>query len=154
MAENGKATLLNRKARFEYEILETMEAGLVLLGTEVKAIREGRANFSDAYARPEKGEVWLYNANISQYSAGGPYSMHEPLRRRKLLLHKDQILKLTKAVSEKGMTVVPLKLYFNKKHRAKVELGIARGKKLWDKRRTIMDRDREREAQEAMKRRR
>ena len=142
---------VNRKARFEYEILDKFEAGLVLLGTEIKAMREGRANLGDAYARPEGGELWLVNAQIAQYSAAAPQDHHDPLRPRKLLLHKDQIARLSKQVSERGLTVVPLRLYI-KGHLAKVELGVARGRKLYDKRRAIVDREREREAMQAVRR--
>ncbi|MBM3948399.1 MAG: SsrA-binding protein SmpB [SAR202 cluster bacterium] len=149
MSEDKKVTV-NRKARFDYEILESFEAGIVLTGTEIKAIREGKVNLSDAYARPENGELWLHNAHIAQYSAGTRYN-HEPTRSRKLLMHRDQIRELSRQVSERGMTLVPLKLYL-KQHRAKVELGLARGRKHRDKRRAITDRDREREAQEAIKR--
>ncbi len=148
---DGRALVVNRKARFNYEILDTIEAGLVLVGTEIKAIREGRASFSDSYASPEGGELWLMNAHIAQYSAGG-IDQHDPTRRRKLLLHKDQILWLSRQVAEKGLTIVPLKLYL-RRHRAKVELGVARGRRQHDKRRAIIEREREREAQEAIKRR-
>ena len=145
-----KTVTVNRKARFDYEILESFEAGIVLTGTEIKAIREGKVNLSDAYARPENGELWLHNAHIAQYSAGARYN-HEPTRSRKLLMHRDQIRELSRQVSERGMTLVPLKLYL-KQHRAKVELGLARGRKHYDKRRAITERDRQREAQEAVKR--
>lgn len=141
---------VNRKARFNYEIVETFEAGIALLGTEIKAIREGRANIGESYARPEAGEMWLLNAHISEYSAGG-ISNHEPTRKRKLLLHKKQISYLTTQVSEKGLTLVPLKLYL-KGHNAKVQIGVAKGRKRYDKRKAIIDREREREAGEAIKR--
>lgn len=141
---------LNRKARYEYEVLDSIEAGLVLVGTEIKAIREGRANFSDAYARPNNGEIWLMNAHISQYSASGP-NAHDPKRPRKLLLHKEQIRRLTRQVDERGLTLVPLKLYL-KRQRAKVELGVARGRKRHNKRRAIIDREREKEARAALRR--
>ena len=141
---------VNRKARFNYEILETIEAGLALVGTEIKAIREGRANLSDAYAKPEGGELWLVNAHIGQYSAGG-IDNHDPTRPRKLLLHKDQIRRLSRQVEERGLTVVPLKLYL-KRHRAKVELGLAKGRRHYDKRKVIIDRERQREAQAAIRR--
>jgi SsrA-binding protein len=141
---------VNRKARFNYEIVETFEAGLALLGTEIKAIREGRATIGESYARPEGGEMWLLNAHISEYSAGG-ISNHEPTRKRKLLLHKQQISYLAAQVSEKGLTLVPLKLYL-KGHNVKVQIGVARGRKRYDKRRAIIDKEREREAGEAIKR--
>ena len=148
---NGSTLAVNRKARFEYEVLDTIEAGLVLVGTEIKAMREGRASLSDSFARPEGGELWLMNAHIGQYSAGG-VSNHEPKRPRKLLLHRDQASRLSKQVSEKGLTLVPLKLYL-KRHRAKVELGLVRGRKQHDKRRVIIETERERDAQAAVRRR-
>ena len=147
---NGRTLTVNRKARFQYEILESVEAGLVLAGTEIKAIRQGGANIGEAFARPEDGELWLLNAHIAPYAASGPYS-HEPTRPRKLLLHKDQITWLTREVAEKGRTIVPLRLYL-KRHRAKVELGLARGRQRHDKRRAIIERDRLREAQDAIRR--
>lgn len=148
---NGNRPIaVNRKARYEYDILDRLEAGLVLVGTEIKAIREGRANFSDAYARPENGEIWLRNVHISQYSASGQNS-HDPKRPRKLLLHKDQITRLTRQVDERGLTLVPLRLYL-KRQKAKVELGVARGRKRYDKRRAIIDRERDREARMAVRR--
>ena len=139
---------VNRKARFDYEILDTVEAGLVLKGTEIKAIREGRVNLSDAYAKPDGGELWLVNAHIAQYSSGN-VANHDPTRPRKLLLHKDEVLGLSRQVAERGLTIVPLKLYL-KRHMAKVELGVARGRRQYDKRRAIIDRYREREAREAV----
>ena len=148
---SGRRTLsVNRKASYEYAILERLEVGLVLLGTEIKALREGRANLSDAYAKPDQGELWLHNLHIGPYSAGGP-SGHDPKRPRKLLLHKRQIAILSSQVNEKGLTLVPLRLYM-KGHLAKVELALAKGRKRYDKRRAIIDREREREAQEALKR--
>ncbi|MGH2542860.1 MAG: SsrA-binding protein SmpB [Ardenticatenaceae bacterium] len=150
MSEDRTITV-NRKARFEYDIADSLEAGLVLTGSEIKAIREGRVNLSDAYARPHNGEMWLHNAHIAQYSASGPHNNHEPKRPRKLLLRKEQISELTRHVSEKGRTIVPLKLYITR-HVAKVELGLATGRKKYDKRRAIMDREREREAQQAIRR--
>ena len=148
--KSSRTFSVNRKARFNYEILEAIEAGVVLLGTEIKAIREGRANIGESYARPENGELWLLNAHIAEYSAGG-MSTHEPTRQRKLLLHKKQIEHLTSQVAEKGLTIVPLKLYL-KGHRAKVQLGIAKGRGRYDKRRAIIDREREREARRALRR--
>ena len=148
---SGRTLALNRKARFEYDILETIEAGIALLGTEIKAIREGRANIGDAYASPADGELWLMNAHIAQYSAGG-VNHHDPERPRKLLLHKDEISKLSSQVAEKRLTIVPLRLYL-RRHRAKVELGLARGRRQYDKRRVIIEKEREREAQEAIRRR-
>jgi len=142
----------NRKARHDYHILETFEAGVALLGTEVKAIREGRVNLRDSYARVEDGEVFLYNVNISPYSHRG-YAEHEPLRRRKLLLHREEIRKLIGKTVERGMTLVPVRLYF-KSGRVKVAVGLARGKKDYDKRETIKRRETERETRAAVKSRR
>lgn len=147
---NNKNIVTNRRARYNYDVMDTVEAGLVLTGTEIKAIREGRVNLSDSYAKPEDGELWLVNAHIAQYSAGSGNN-HDPTRPRKLLLHKDQIVRLSRQVTERGLTLVPMRLYI-KHHRAKVELGIARGRKLYDKRRAIVEREREREAQQAMRR--
>jgi SsrA-binding protein len=139
----------NRKAFHDYHILDTLEAGVALLGTEVKAIREGRVNLRDSFARVEDGEVFLYNVNISPYSHRG-YVDHEPLRRRKLLLHKDEIRKLIGKTVERGMTLVPLRLYF-KNGRVKVALSLAKGKKDYDKRETIKRRETERETRAAVK---
>ena len=146
---NGNRTIVtNRRARYNFDIMETVEAGLVLKGTEMKAIREGRVNLSDSYAKPENGELWLVNAHIAQYSAGSRNN-HEPTRPRKLLLHKKQMVALSRQVSERGLTLVPLRLYI-RRHVAKVELGVAKGRKLYDKRRAIVERYREQEAQEAI----
>ena len=134
----------NRKARFNYEIGETFEAGIALTGTEVKSLRQGKGTIAESYADSSGGEIWLVNANISEYLQGGRFN-HAPKRALKLLLHKRQINKLTGAVEREGMTLVPLKLYFNEKGRAKVELALARGKKLHDKRETEKRRSWERE---------
>jgi len=139
----------NRKAFHDFHLLESFEAGLVLLGTEVKAIREGRVNLRDSFARVEDGEVFLYNVNISPYSHRG-YVDHEPLRRRKLLLHRDEIRKLIGKTVEKGMTLVPTRLYF-KKGRVKVSVSLAKGKKEFDKRETIKRRETDRETRAAIK---
>ena len=141
---------VNRRARFDYEILDTFEAGIVLLGTEIKAIREGRGNISGSFARQENGEMWLFNAHIAQYSAAGIHT-HDPARPRKLLLHKQQLTRLARQVDERGFTIVPLRLYI-KRHRAKLEIGVARGRRRHDKRRAIIDREREREARAALRR--
>jgi SsrA-binding protein len=140
----------NRKAFHDFHLMETFEAGLVLLGTEVKAIREGRVNLRDSFARVEDGEVFLYN--ISSYSHRG-YADHEPLRRRKLLLHRDEIRKLIGKTVEKGMTLVPVRLYF-KNGRVKVAVSLAKGKKDYDKRETIKRREADRETRAAIKSRR
>jgi SsrA-binding protein len=142
----------NRKAFHDYHLLETFEAGMVLLGTEVKAIREGRVNLRDSFARVEDGEVYLYNVNISPYSHRG-YADHEPLRRRKLLLHRHEILKLIGQTIEKGMTLVPVRMYF-KNGRVKVAVSLAKGKKEYDKRETIKRRETDRETRAAIKERR
>jgi SsrA-binding protein len=139
----------NRKAFHDYHLLETFEAGVVLLGTEVKAIREGRINLRDSFARVEEGEVFLYNVNISSYSHRG-YADHEPLRRRKLLLHRREIRKLIGRTVEKGLTLVPVRMYF-KDGRVKVAISIAKGKKDYDKRETIKRRDTDRETRAAVK---
>ena len=130
----------NRRARHEYFIGDVLEAGIVLTGTEVKALREGKANIAESYASPEDGAIWLVNANIPEYSAGNREN-HEPKRKRKLLLHKREIARLAQAVERKGFTLTPLRLYFNEKGRAKLELGIGEGKKLHDKRETSAERD-------------
>jgi SsrA-binding protein len=135
---------VNRKARHDYLITDTFEAGIVLTGTEIKSIRAGKANLSDAYARVEKGEAWLVGAHIAPYEAGNRHN-HEPRRDRKLLLHRSEIDELMGRASAKGLTVVPLRLYSTNKGRAKIELGLARGKQLHDRRRTIAERDARRE---------
>ena len=141
----------NRKARHDYHILETWEAGVVLLGTEVKAIREGRVNLRDSYARADRGEVWLLNVHISPYSPTG-YAHHEEKRQRKLLLHQHEIRKIVGRVAEKGLTLVPLEMYF-KKGRVKVLVGLAKGKQAHDKRETIRRREVDRETRAAVKER-
>jgi SsrA-binding protein len=142
----------NRKAFHDYHILETFEAGMVLLGTEVKSIREGNVNLRDSYARVEGSEIWIYNVHITPYSHRG-YSDHEPTRRRKLLLHRSEIRKLIGKTVERGMTLVPTRMYFKNGH-VKVAIGLAKGKKAHDKRETIKRRDAERETRAAVKERR
>jgi SsrA-binding protein len=142
----------NRKAFHDFHILETLEAGVALVGTEVKAIREGRVNLRDSFARVEDGEVFLYNVHISPYSHRG-YADHEPTRRRKLLLKKHEIRKLIGKTVERGMTLVPVRVYF-KNNRVKVALSLAKGKQAHDKREAIRARESEREARAAMKARR
>ena len=139
----------NRKARHDYHILDTWEAGVALLGTEVKAIREGRVNLRDSFARVDRGEVWLENVHISPYSHRGSAD-HAERRPRKLLLHRHEILKLVGKVKEKGMTIVPLELYF-KKGRVKALIGLAKGKQEHDKRETIRRREVDRETRAAVK---
>ncbi len=133
--DGSRLVCQNKKAFFDYEIVETVEAGMVLVGTEVKSLREGRANLKDSYARIKNGEIFLYDFHISTYGAGS-YNNHEPERVRKLLLHKQEINRLTGKTQEKGFALIPLKVYF-KGGRAKVELGLARGKKLYDKRESL-----------------
>jgi len=129
----------NRRARYNYEIIDTVEAGIMLEGTEVKALREGRAQIKDSYASPEDGAIYLINAYIPEYSAANRFN-HEARRRRKLLLHKREIERLAAAVQTKGLTLVPLKLYFNEKGRVKVEIALGKGKKIHDKRQAERDR--------------
>jgi SsrA-binding protein len=147
--ENNVA--VNRRARFDYHIDEAVEAGIVLTGSEVKALRAGKANLKDSYGRIEGDEVWLWNAHISPYSPASQFG-HEPTRTRKLLLHRQQIERLAGKVKERGFTLIPLRLYF-KNGRAKIELGLARGKKQYDKRSTIREREVKREMDRAMRRR-
>ena len=142
----------NRKAFHDYHIVETFEAGVVLVGTEVKAIREGSANLRDSFARLEDGEVWVYNIHINPYSHQG-YSSHEPTRRRKLLLHRQEIRKLIGKTVEKGMTLVPTHMYFKNGH-VKLALALAKGKQAHDKRETIRRREVDRETRAAVKERR
>jgi SsrA-binding protein len=140
---------VNRQARHNYFIDETYEAGLVLVGSEVKSLRDGKANLTDSYARVQKGEVFLVNTHISPYSGANQFN-HEPKRTRKLLLHAREIERLTGKTKERGLTLIPLKLYF-KNGRAKVELGLARGKKLYDKRETLRRKVAQREVERSMK---
>jgi len=140
---------VNRRARHDYAIEDTLEAGLVLTGTEIKSIRAGRANLAEAYARVERGEVWLIGAHIAPYEQGNRNN-HEPTRTRKLLLHRDQIAELVGKTQAKGFTLVPLRLYI-RDGLAKLEVGIARGKKAHDKRRTIAERDMRRELERETK---
>jgi SsrA-binding protein len=145
MAESSATKLIvsNRKARHEYHILETVEAGIVLQGTEVKSLRDGRANLQDAFASFNRGELWLHNLHISPYEAGNRFN-HDPLRPRKLLLHRRELRKLVGQIEQKGLTLVPLDLHF-RSGVAKVSLALVRGKKLHDKRDDIRKRDAERE---------
>jgi SsrA-binding protein len=151
MPESGRKLICqNRKARHDYHILDTIEAGIALTGTEVKSLREGKANLKDAYARIDNDEAFLFNLHISPYEQGGRYN-HEPTRTRKLLLHKQEITKLFGRVQMKGLTLIPLSLYFSK-GRVKVELGVARGKKAFDKRDDMAERDAKREMERAVRR--
>jgi SsrA-binding protein len=146
-----KTIATNRKAYHNYHILDSLEAGIVLTGTEIKSIRAGRVSLSDAYVRPEGGELWLLNTHIARYEAGS-YMSHTPTRPRKLLLHRKEIDNLTSQITEKGLTLVPLRLYI-KDGVAKVEIAPAKGKKLYDKRETIARRELKREIERAVKRR-
>jgi len=139
-----KIVAQNRKARFNYHIGETLEAGIALTGSEVKSLRAGKANIAESYADARGGEIWLVNANIPEYTQAGRFN-HPPKRPRKLLLHQRQINRLIGATEREGMTIVPLKLYFNARGRAKIEIALARGKKLHDKRETEKKRDWQRE---------
>jgi SsrA-binding protein len=149
--ETFKTIAVNRKAQHDYHVLETVEAGIVLTGTEIKSIRAGKVSLREAYARPDKGELWLLGAHISHHPGGGPYN-HEPTRPRKLLLHRKEITAIIGKSEQKGLTIVPLKLYL-KKGLAKVELGIAKGKKLYDKRESIRRKETAREMDRTVKRR-
>ena len=149
----GKGTRLvcqNKKAYHDYEILETFEAGMVLLGTEVKSLREGRANLKDSYAKVRKSEIYLYGLHISPYTHAS-YDNHEPERVRKLLLHRYEIKRLVGKTQERGFSLIPLKIYF-KEGKAKVELALARGKKLYDKRETLKRKEETREMERLRKR--
>ncbi|MEL6202250.1 MAG: SsrA-binding protein SmpB [Pseudomonadota bacterium] len=149
---NRKLVAENRKARFNYEILDTMEAGLMLHGTEVKSLRNGEANIAESYASYEDEEMWLINSYIPEYLEANRFN-HQPRRRRKLLLNKREIVKLVNATDREGMTIVPLKLYFNDRGRAKLELAVARGKKNYDKRETEKKRDWQRDKARLMRER-
>ena len=139
---------VNRRARYDYDIIDTVEAGLALTGTEIKSIRGRRVSLSDSYARSRDGEMWLHNLHIDEYSPAARNN-HDPKRPRKLLLRKKQIAELSRASDQRGLTLVPLRLYI-RNHRAKIELGVARGKKRHDKRRALIEREREREARAAI----
>jgi SsrA-binding protein len=146
--QGRKVVAQNKKARHDYHIDDTLEAGLVLVGTEVKSLREGRASLVDGFAEIDAGEAWLHNVHIPEYTQG-TWTNHSARRKRKLLLHRTEIDKLQRKVSEKGFTLVPLALYF-KDGRAKVEIGVARGKKAYDKRHAIAERTANREKQQAL----
>ena len=152
-APAGKAAAVNRRARFNYEIEQTYEAGVALAGTEVKSLRQGQANIADAYAGERGGELWLYNAYIPEYLQANRFQ-HATRRPRKLLLHKREIGRLIGAVNREGMTIVPLRIYFTDRGKAKVELAVARGKKLHDKRETEKKRSWQREKARLMRERR
>ena len=146
-----KTVATNRKAYHDYHMLESIEAGIALTGTEIKSIRDGKVTLSESYVRPERGELWLLNAHIARYDPGS-YMGHETTRPRKLLVHRRELAILTAKVAEKGLTLVPTRLYL-KDSRAKLEVSLARGKKLYDKRETLMRREAEREMERAVKKR-
>jgi len=149
MAKDFRTITVNRKAYHDYHIQESLEAGIALKGSEIKSIRNGRINLRDAYARPENGELWLFNTHIASYDAAS-YNTHEPTRPRKLLLHKKEIDSLAGKAMQRGLTLVPLKLYI--KHGiAKIELGVAKGKRVYDKREAMARRDAGREMDRALK---
>ena len=148
-SQEEKNVTVNRKARYEFAILQTLEAGIVLQGTEVKALRQGKANLVDSYAQLMKNEVWLVGAHISEYTQGN-INNHDPIRTRKLLLNRIEIRKLIGKVKEKGLTLVPLRIYF-KNGKVKVEIALAKGKKVYDKRETIAKRDFNRDQERKIK---
>jgi SsrA-binding protein len=150
MRKEKKYVVINRKAKHDYFILETYEAGIALTGTEVKSLRQGKVSIVDSYADIENGELWLYDLHISPYEKGNIYN-HDPKRPRKLLLHKDEIMHLIGKIKEKGLTLIPLSIYFNERGWAKVELGLAKGKKIYDKRRELAEKAEKRELERAYK---
>ncbi|KEJ93367.1 SsrA-binding protein SmpB [Synergistes jonesii] len=149
---DDKTVAQNRKARHEYFILDSFEVGIVLSGTEIKSVRDGRVNLKDGFAAVERGELWLYNVHISPYEKGTIYNK-DPLRARKLLVHKAEIRRFVEKTREKGLTLVPLKMYLKEGRRAKIELAVAKGKQLHDKRGSAAERDAEREMSRALRRR-
>jgi SsrA-binding protein len=146
-----KIVAKNRKARFDYHVLETFEAGLVLTGTEIKSIRDGNLNLKDGYAKIQEGELWLFNVHISPYEKGSYYN-HDPVRPRKMLMNRHEIRRLTSKIQEKGLTLVPLSVYVKDGKYAKVELALAQGKTQSDKRQTVAKRDANREMARALRR--
>jgi len=146
----AKTITVNRKAYHDYSIEETVEAGIALTGTEIKSLRAGKINLAQSFARIENGEAWLINAHIPPYDAGNRYN-HEPTRPRKLLLHRDEIGMLAAKANQKRFTLVPLRLYLNKKSLAKLELGLGRGKRLYDKREALAERQSDREIERTLK---
>lgn len=146
----AKVVAVNKKARYEYHIIDTFEAGIVLTGTEVKSLRAGKASLQDSYARVENGELLLYNMHIAQYQQGNRFN-HEPKRVRKLLVHRREILRLIGYTKEKGLTLIPVKVFFNDRGWVKVEVATARGKKSYDKRQDIAAREAKREVERAVK---
>ena len=153
MSQADKLITKNRKARYDYEILDTLEAGIRLLGTEVKSLREGNVNLRDAFCSVDNGEMYLYNCHIAPYQQAGEHFNHNPRRDRKLLLHKREILRWEREAEDPGLTIVPLKLYFHNGY-AKAQIGLARGKKQHDKRSDIKEREAKRRMQQAKHRHR
>lgn len=153
MAESHKLITQNKKARYDYEVIETVEAGIALQGSEVKSCRKGAVNLKDSYARIEGGEIYLVDTHISPYSHANRFN-HDPLRRRKLLLHRREIKKLYGKIRERGQSFVPLRMYFNERGKVKVEMALVHGKKTHDKREDIKKRDQRRETEQALKQRR
>ena len=143
---------VNRRALHDYEILERIEAGISLTGSEIKSVRQGKVSLQEAYARPDRGEIWLQGAHIAEYDPAS-YNGHEPRRSRRLLLHKSQIAELTREVAAGGLTLIPLKLYLNSRGLAKVQLALARGRRQYDKRQVIAKRDADREMERALRQR-
>ncbi|HEY7465884.1 MAG TPA: SsrA-binding protein SmpB [Dehalococcoidia bacterium] len=143
---------VNRRALHDYEILERIEAGIALTGSEIKSIRQGKVSLQEAYARPEHGQLWLQGAHIADYEAAS-YNGHEPRRARRLLLHRSQINELARQVEQRGLTLIPLRMYLNKRGLAKVEIAVARGRRQYDKRQAIAQRDAEREMERALRQR-
>lgn len=150
MSNNSSTIALNRRARFDYEIVERFEAGIVLTGPEIKSVREHRVQLQGAYARMKNGELWLVEAHIAPYANAG-YAAHEPMRDRKLLLHRKELRRLEEMTAEKGFTIVPLAMYF-KRGKAKVEIGVVRGLKKYDKREKLKEREQTREMERALRR--
>ena len=149
-AEGKKTVASNRRARHEYDVLERMEAGIALTGTEVKSIRAGKVSIAEAFARVDRGEVWLYDMHVSPYEPGGRWNV-DPLRPRRLLLHRKEIAKLIGAVQREGRTIIPTKLYWSDKGMAKLEVALAKGKKAHDKRETVAERDWQRDKARLMR---
>lgn len=145
-----KTVILNKKASFEFLLLQTFTAGIILTGTEVKAIREGKASLSEAYCLITNGEIWLKNMHISEYKQGS-YNNHEPKRLRKLLLNRAEIRKIESRLKEKGTTIVPTQLFFNERGFAKIDIAVARGKKMYDKREDLKKKDQEREIRKVVR---
>ncbi len=151
-APTSKDVAVNRRALHDYEIIERIEAGISLTGSEIKSVRQGKVSLQEAYARPERGEIFLQSAHIAEYAAAS-YNGHDPRRSRRLLLHKAQIEELAREVNAGGLTLIPLKLYLNKRGLAKVELALARGRRQYDKRQVIAKRDADREMERALRQR-